>query len=99
MTIYVDDMQCSYHNMIMCHMGADTTKELNNMADKIGVKRKWIQHKGTWREHFDICLTKKKLAIKYGAIEVTQREFVIRMKKRWDTKDQKISTENQKLEE
>ncbi len=64
--------------MVMCHMGADTTEELLAMADKIGVARKWIQNQGTWREHFDICLSKRRLAVTAGAIEVSQREFVMR---------------------
>lgn len=86
MTVYVDDMKCSYKNMIMCHMGAETKEELLNMVDKIGVKRKWIQHEGTWREHFDICLSKRKLAIAHGAVEISQREFVTKMKERFNVK-------------
>jgi hypothetical protein len=57
-------------------MIADTREELLQMADKIGVNRKWIQSEGTYREHFDICLSKKKLAIeKYGAKPVTMMEL------------------------
>lgn len=73
--VYVDSMNKGYGRMIMCHMIADTTKELLEMVDKIGVGRKWIQNQGTNREHFDICLNKKKLAIKYGAKEITMREL------------------------
>lgn len=80
MSVYVDDMQCGYGRMVMCHMGADTTEELLAMADKIGVARRWLQHPGTWREHFDICKSKRALAVKYGAVEVSQREFVFRKK-------------------
>lgn len=78
MSVYVDDMTAAYRGMTMCHMGADTTEELLAMADLIGVQRKWIQSAGTWREHFDICLTKRARAVRLGAIEVTQREFVLR---------------------
>lgn len=49
------------------------------MADRIGVQRKWIQHEGTRREHFDISLSKRNLAVKAGAIEITQRELVKRI--------------------
>lgn len=59
----------------MCHMIADTTEELMAMVDKIGVNRKWIQEQGTYKEHFDICLEKKKLAIKAGAIEIGFRDY------------------------
>lgn len=59
----------------MCHMLADTTEELLEMADRIGVARKWIQKRGTHLEHFDICLSKRELAIEAGAKEVTGREL------------------------
>ncbi len=61
--VYVDDMNRPYRNMIMVHMIADSTEELLEMVDTIGVPRKWIQKAGTAREHFDICLTKKKKAV------------------------------------
>jgi len=57
--------------MVMCHMIADTTEELLAMADRIGVQRRWLQYPGTDREHFDISLSKKELAIKFGAIPIT----------------------------
>lgn len=74
MSVYVDGMQVPFGRMIMCHMMADTTKELIEMADKIGVNRKWIQYPGTPKEHFDICLTKRKQAVKFGAKEIGWRE-------------------------
>ena len=73
--VYVDNMNAPYGDMIMCHMVADTSDELLQMADTIGVKRKWIQYPGTKHEHFDICLSKKKLAIKAGAQEITMMEM------------------------
>jgi len=73
--VYVDDYNAPFRKMIMCHLIADTTEELLEMVDKIGVQRKWIQDAGTRREHFDICLTKKALAIKAGAKEITAREL------------------------
>lgn len=71
MPVYVDLMKAKYGRMVMCHMVADTTDELLAMADYIGVDRKWIQHAGTLREHFDICKTKRAKAIKAGAKEVS----------------------------
>lgn len=73
--VYIDSMNAKFGNMIMCHMVADTTEELLTMAQKIGVQTKWIQKKGTWEEHFDICLSKKKVALELGAKEVTRREL------------------------
>jgi len=71
-TVYVDTMTARFGRMIMCHMLADTEAELHAMADRIGVARRW--HQG---DHYDICLAKKALAIKAGAIEITQREAVM----------------------
>lgn len=68
--VYVDDMNAPFGRMVMCHMVADTKEELLAMADKIGVARKWIQKEGTEYEHFDICQSKKKLAIENGAISI-----------------------------
>lgn len=78
MGVFVDDMKAPFGRMIMCHMWADTTEELLRMADTIGVARKWIQDAGTWREHFDIALSKRALAVAAGAQEVSQRELVLR---------------------
>ena len=75
MSVYVDDMAAPYGRMVMCHMIADSTEELLEMADRIGVARKWIQNEGTYREHFDISKAKRALAVQYGAVEVTQREL------------------------
>ncbi len=78
MTVYVDDMEAPFRGMIMCHMIADTTGELLGMADKIGVRRKWLQYgrEPGHHEHFDIALSKRALAVKAGAVEVTQFELI-----------------------
>lgn len=73
--VYVDDMNAKFGRMVMCHMIADTTPELLEMADKIGVNRKWIQYPDSAKEHFDICLSKKAKAIKFGAKEITWRQL------------------------
>jgi hypothetical protein len=83
MSVYVDDMKADFtpshvanRKYVMCHMIADTRAELLTMADRIGVARKWIQKPGQPFEHFDICLSKRALAIRYGAKEVSRREIV-----------------------
>lgn len=75
MTVYVDDMRAPFGRMIMCHMIADTTAELVAMADAIGVSRRWIQNEGTPREHFDISLSKRRAAVRLGAVEVDRRRL------------------------
>ena len=69
MTVYVDDVRHRYGTMIMCHMWADSSEELLDMADRIGIRRKWLQTppRASWT-HFDISLGKKALAIEHGAV-------------------------------
>lgn len=73
--VYVDDSRIKYGRMYMCHMWADTLDELLQMADMIGLNRRYLQSppKSTWT-HFDICLKNKTKAIKNGAILVTTLE-------------------------
>lgn len=75
MSVYVDDMRASLGRMIMCHMVADTREELFIMADAIGVERKWVQDPHTYREHFDVCLSKRTAAVVAGSIEISQVEL------------------------
>jgi len=85
MSVYVDDMKHGFGNMVMCHMIADSSQELLAMADTIGVARKWVQKPGTPNEHFDICLSKRRLAVKAGAMEISQRELALRINARRPT--------------
>lgn len=82
MTIYVDDMRAGYGRMFMCHMIADTDEELHAMAKRIGVARRWHQKPGTPQSHYDVCLAKRALAVKAGAVEITQRELVLKVREK-----------------
>ena len=82
MTVYVDNMRAKYGRMVMCHMIADSDEELLEMADKIGVARRWHQKPGTPRSHFDICLSKKALAVEHGAVEITVKELAMKVRDR-----------------
>lgn len=79
MSVYVDDMRAGFGRMVMCHMIADKPYELLAMANVIGVQHKWLQKPGTANEHFDICLSKRKLAVLNGAIEISQRELAMKV--------------------
>lgn len=78
MAVYVDSARIPFRRMIMCHMWADSLHELCEMADKIGLQRKWIQghpvlshgkaKRASW-VHFDIALRTRAKAVKAGAIE------------------------------
>lgn len=75
MTVYVDNMRASFGRMVMCHMVADTDEELHAMADRIGVARRWWQAPPKHHSHYDIALSKRALAVSYGAVEVTLKQL------------------------
>lgn len=76
MSVYVDKAEHSFGRMKMCHMLADSEVELMEMADTIGVARKWIQRSNSGILHFDICKSKRRLALAAGAIEVDRNQLV-----------------------
>lgn len=77
MAVYVDKAQHAFGRMVMCHMMADTEAELHAMAARIGVARRWYQG---WAKasspHYDICKSKRALALQHGAIEIDNRRMV-----------------------
>lgn len=75
MSVYVDRAVYRYRRMLMCHMVADTLGELHAMADHIGIKRCWFQSDAS-TPHYDICKSKRALAVSAGAIEVDRRGLV-----------------------
>jgi hypothetical protein len=90
MSIFIDNyngtFKGTFKGMLMCHMVADSDKELDKMAYKVGIEIKWKQE-----DHYDVCLSKKKLAIKYGVKEVTtfmlsKMIYLKRMRKKWGIK-------------
>ena len=82
MSVYVDDMRAPFGRMVMCHMIADSRAELDAMADRIGVARRWIQDAGTYREHYDVALAARAKAVAAGAVEITQRDVGLMLKAR-----------------
>lgn len=84
MSVYVDDMKAQFGRMVMCHMVADTTRELHEMAIRLGLKRSWLQKAGTYQEHYDLSLEKRKQALYLGAKEIKYgkelAEFLLKKK-------------------
>lgn len=69
--IYVDDMRRPA-SLIgrparWSHLFADTHDELMEAAQKLGLRPEWLQHPGTYREHFDVTDTIRKMAIQMAA--------------------------------
>ncbi len=75
MSVYVDRAVHRFHHRLMCHMLADTPDELHEMADRIGMARKWYQRKAS-TPHYDISQEQRAEAIAAGAIGVDRRGVV-----------------------
>jgi hypothetical protein len=75
MSVYVDQPVHRFRHMLMCHMLADSPEELHEMADRIGMARKWYQRDAS-TPHYDLPREKRAEAIAAGAIEVDRRGIV-----------------------
>ncbi len=62
-----------------CHMITDgKLKELHDMAERIGLRKAFFQSSkhGSSSPHYDLIPSKRTLAIRYGAIEISERKLV-----------------------
>lgn len=75
--VYVGDLEYPFRGMLMSHMASPDLEELHKMAALIGIKRKWFQNDENY-PHYDICKSKKALAIKHGTIEISDGELIKR---------------------
>lgn len=82
MPIYVDPIfkAVAFGHSHWCHCGTDDRSDsgleaLHAFAARLGLKRKWYQNKPR-HKHYDLTASKRALAVKLGAIEATQREYV-----------------------
>lgn len=100
MTVYVDDMllpaDVPNGKRIVSgrwsHLMADTREELDEFADRLGLSRSWIQHPGTYKEHYDVTRNRRDLAIKLGAVKIgyLSTEFVALMNRKRQTLGQEL---------
>ena len=74
MSVYVDNEKNAVGRMKVCHMMADTVGELHCMADRIGIARRWFENRRV--PHYDICMKRRKVAVKAGAIEIDRKQTV-----------------------
>ena len=88
MAVYVDNAFIPYGRMVMSHMMADELSELHEMADSIGLQRRWFQGKGHSIPHYDVSKAYRDKAIENGAIAVdcddqTHRAFKQEWRRKW----------------
>lgn len=74
MAVYVDDMllpaQVGRIKAKWSHLYADTERELHRFAKKLGMQRRWAQKSGTALAHYDLTESKRREAIRLGAVPV-----------------------------
>ena len=82
MAVYVDKARNGFGRMVMCHMIADTPAELHALAKTIGMQRRWYRspEKASF-PHYDLSLTRRALAIVWGAKEISRQELGAHMKR------------------
>lgn len=68
--VYVDDAYIPYGQMRMCHLISPDESELHQMAAMIGIARKHYQG-----DHYDICMTMRRRAVRYGTKEISVRQI------------------------
>jgi Protein of unknown function (DUF4031) len=73
MAVYVGVPMWPFGRMLMCHMVADTETELDEMADALGLRRRWKQHNPDL-VHYDIAKSKRARAIELGAVPLDTLE-------------------------
>ncbi len=61
-----------------CHLIADSLEELMAFAKLIGLRKEWFQPKSS--PHFDLTERRRKFAVSKGAIELTRKEFVTKIR-------------------
>jgi hypothetical protein len=77
--VYVDKLvDYSWHRGPSCHLIADSVEELIAFAEAMGLRREWFQHKSS--PHFDLTGPGREAAINNGAIPLSNREFVAKIR-------------------
>ena len=73
MPVFVDNVRIQKGRAFYCHMWADTLPELMAMANRLKLKKSWLQRppRAKW-VHFDLLLRQRSIALAYGAILTDQ---------------------------
>lgn len=90
MAVYVDNLRdYGWRHGPSCHLIADSVEELMEFAVAMGLRREWFQPKST--PHFDLTADGRERAIAQGAIELTNRELIAKIRELRRKRDSQIS--------
>lgn len=85
MACYVDQLReypdAGLRYTRFCHLLADTREELHQMADLLGMPRRYFQDH-PWRWHHDLPEPLRARAVELGAKEITMHEVGALLKRR-----------------
>lgn len=99
MAVYVDELrtirpadskpQAQRNGNRWCHMTATSEEELHDFAARLGLKRSWYQVGGrkVWHwylSHYDLVPSKRALAVRLGAVEVSLEEMARKFREELD---------------
>lgn len=81
--VYVDPLQdfgwvLRGHRVHSCHLFTDSLDldELHRVAACAGMQRRWFQNGSRVAPHYDLTQSRRLLAVRAGAVEVSRREAV-----------------------
>ncbi len=70
MSVYVDPLiDYGWKLGASCHLYADSLKELHSFGEDIGMRRQWFQMSKSGIPHYDLTESRRKRAVRKGAIE------------------------------
>lgn len=76
MAILVDECRWPWRERLWCHLVSDhSLEELHEFAERLGIPRRAFQG-----DHYDLHELGRSVAVAAGAIEVTSRELLQRLK-------------------
>ena len=79
MAVYVDKLvDYSWRHGPSCHLIADSIEELMTFAIAMGLRPEWFQPSSS--PHFDLTKEGRLAAVRHGAIELNNREFVTKIR-------------------
>ena len=79
MAVYVDNLRdYGWRHGPSCHLIGDSIEELIEFAVGLGMKKEWFQPKSS--PHFDLTADGRRIAVDNGAIELSQRDFVAKLR-------------------
>ena len=78
MSVFVDEIR-NWRSGSWRHMMTDSLDELHEMAESIGLQRRWFQSR-TRYPHYDLRPSKRILAIQKGAIEISAIDMIKRFR-------------------